>query len=149
MSGTGSPELPAATAYMAELEKSLSALAAKAEGLRTDLKAAEKSRRAATRVNWALFALVVLFVGMLVAVVWQGGETNRRIADCTTPGGTCYEQGRARTANAIQDIVRVSIYMAQCARLYPGEAGPEYDRKLEKCVYERLAAPAPAPSTGG
>ena len=145
--------MSAASAYVAELEKGLSALSAKAEGLRTDLKAAEKSRRAATRVNVALLGLVALFVGMLTAIGWQvnqgieaNRETSRRIADCTTAGGSCYEEGRKRGEAAIGALTKISIYVSQCGRLYPGESGPEYDRKIELCVAERLRLATPSPS---
>ncbi len=143
------------------LRASLSALIEESQALRGDVRSAEDARKRASHINLGLLGLLILFVGLLVAIGWQGNEaiqanreTNRRMADCTTPGGKCYEEGRQRSNAAIQDILRVSIYMSECARLYPGESGPEYDKKLESCIYERLAAPAkpvpaPAPSTNG
>jgi hypothetical protein len=74
------------------------------------------------------------------------------MADCTTPGGKCYEDGRSRTGNAISDILKVNLYMAECARLKPGESGPGFDAFLERCVGDKLASshasdatPTPAP----
>ncbi len=138
---------PAVTA----LRQSLTDLVAESQALRGDVRTAEASRRRANQINLGLLGLLVLFVGLLVSLGWQGNqaiqasrETNRRIADCTNPGGSCYEEGRERTSQAINDIILVSIYMAECARLYPGEAGPDYDKKLEACVYQRLSQPRPS-----
>ncbi len=121
-------------------------------GLRGDVRAAEAARRRATRFNLAILA--ILGVGLLgvAALGWQNNqlaqqqrETNRRMADCTTPGGRCYEEGRTRTEGAVSAVVRISVYVSQCGRLYPGESGPEYDKKLQACVSERLAAAAGQP----
>lgn len=146
------------------LRNSLASLIDESQALRKDIHGAEEARRRANQINLALLGLLILFVGLLVAIGWQGNEaidqareTNAAIADCTTPGGKCYEDSRKRAAEFTQDIILVSIYMSQCARLYPGEFGPEYDRKLQACVYERLsrngdlppggtATPSPQPS---
>ncbi len=137
------------------LRGSLSSLIAESQALRADIHGAEEARRRATQINLALLALLILFVGLLVAIGWQGNEaidqareTNAAIADCTTPGGKCYEDNGKRAAEFTQDILLVSIYMAQCARLYPGEVGPEYDRKLQACVYERLQQNGDVPPQG-
>jgi hypothetical protein len=161
------PVSPAMSPAVAELRTNLKDLITESQALRTDVHSAEEARRRATRVNVALLALLTLFVGLLLVVTWQNNrligqveETNTLMADCTTPGGNCYQQSAKRTSNAISDIVWASVYMAQCSRLYPGEVGPGYDRKLEACVTERLrkaaqerqppAAPTPSPTpTGG
>lgn len=144
-----------------ELRTSLAALVAESQALRADVHAAEVARRRATQINLLFLGLLFLFVALLAGVGWQGAqvikqveETNQIMADCTTPGGRCYTENQVRTGRAIADIVRVSVYMSQCSRLYPDEAGPEYDRKLEECVLERLRtdtgfAPVPGvrPST--
>jgi hypothetical protein len=159
------PVSPAVTA----LGRSLSDLVAESQALRSDVQVAEQARRRATVVNLALLGLLVLFVALLGAVSWQNNrlieqveKTNSTMADCTTPGGRCYEEGSRRTSGAINDIVWASVYMAQCSRLYPGEVGPAYDRKLEACVTERLqqaaegrqnqpppSTPSPSPTGGG
>lgn len=130
---------------VAALGQSLSEVLAEAQALRSDVHTAEEARRKATVVNLGLLALLVLFVALLGAVSWQNNQliekveqTNSTMADCTTPGGRCYEEGNRRTSGAINDIIWASVYMAQCARLYPGEVGPEYDKKLEACVTQRL-----------
>lgn len=148
------------------LRRDLQGILAEAQSLRADVHRAEQARKRATTAMVAILGVMAIFVALMVALGWQSNlvltevkdanvqaaDTNARIADCTTPGGACYESGRQRTSEAIHDIIKVSIYMAQCARLFPNEAGPEYDRKLEACVTSRLSsdkAPAPAPSTGG
>jgi hypothetical protein len=143
------------------LRESLASLIAESQALRSDVHGAELARKRANQINLGVLAVLALFVGLLVAIGWQNNqviqrvdETNDRVASCTTPGGTCYEQGRARTSGAISAVVQISIFVSQCGRLYPGESGPAYDAKLQQCVMDRLAqaqaqpTPAlPAPST--
>lgn len=118
-----------------------------------------ESRRSSRILMGAIAALIALIIPMVILliintqVMRQSNETARVIADCTTPGGRCYDEGRSRTSGAIGDIVRASVYMSQCSRLYPGEYGEEFDRKLEACVNERLSkaatqrqSPSPSPS---
>ncbi len=146
------------------LRQSLAALINESQQLRTDVHEAEKARKRASMISLAVIALLALFSGMLLVITWQNNhlvsqvhKTNEFISDCTTPTGECARQSSARTADAIGDIIRANVYMAECARLYPGLVGPEYDQKLESCVYGRLAeaarqraqaTPAPSPSAG-
>lgn len=130
------------------LAESLTDLITESRALRSDVHGAERARRRAGIINLAMLAAIVLAVAGLAVVTWQNNqltnrvsETNFRMADCTTPGGRCYEESRRRTGQAIEDIIRSEIFMAECARLYPDEAGPAFDRKLEACVAERLAGP--------
>ncbi len=139
---------------VASLRTSLAALIAESQALRGDVHTAEAARKRANQINSALLGLLVLFVALLIAIGWQGNlaikqsrETNQRIADCSTPGGTCYEEGRVRTDGAISAVVRISIFVSQCGRLWPGESGPDYDAKLYRCVMERLAQAQQLPPT--
>jgi hypothetical protein len=140
---TNSPSVPPNP--LADL---LVAVKAESEQLRADVHRAEAARRRANRINTFLLLVAVLLVAVVGVVGWQVKATNDRIADCTTVGGTCYEEGRARTGAAIATLTRISIYVSQCGRLYPGESGPQYDTKIEKCVAERLtqAQASPSPS---
>jgi hypothetical protein len=122
------------------LRASLESLIAESQALRADVHGAEQARRRANKINMGVLAFVALFVVMLVAIAWQNNQVinqvqqaNNRLVDCTTPGGVCYEQGQKRTGAAIIALTRISIYVSQCGRLYPGESGPEYDAKIEKC----------------
>lgn len=153
-------DTPGVTALRADL----GAVLAESQALRADVQTAEAARKRATQVNIAMLGLLALFTGLLVAIGWQGSqvihrvdETNAHVASCTTPGGDCYEQGRKRGDEAISAVVRISIFVSQCGRLWPGESGPDYDRKLEQCVMERLQAsiggqtarPGPSAPGGG
>ncbi len=135
-----------------ELRKSLADLISESQALRKDVHSAEAARRTASRINLLAVGVLAIFVGLLLVVTWQNNqlarrvnETNTRMADCTTPGGKCYEQGRVRTDGAVGAVVRISVFVSECGRLWPGESGPAYDRKLEQCVAERLAAAAKTP----
>jgi hypothetical protein len=144
------------------LGKSLADLVAESQALRGDIHNAEQARRRASRVNLGLTMLLVAFVVALLAVGWQNNRlshqvaaTNATLADCTVTGGKCYEEGKARTGAAITAVLHAEVAAVECARLWPGESGPELNRKLEACVDARLAeynrqaatpTPAPAPS---
>lgn len=139
------------------LRASLAALIAESQALRSDVHGAEQARKRANQINLGVMALLAIFTALLVAIGWQNNqviqrvdETNDQVASCTTPGGTCYEQGRTRTSGAISAVVQISIFVSQCGRLYPGESGPAYDLKLQQCVMERLAQAqaTPQPSAG-
>lgn len=137
-----------------ELKRSLADLIEESQALRTDVKSADKTRaqenevrRKENRINLALIGMLAIFVLMVLGVAWQNNQiasstadTNRRIADCTTAGGQCYEDGQRRTAVIVGDITRASVYVIECTRLRPGESGPAYDAFLEQCVAEKLEA---------
>lgn len=135
------------------LQTSLATLLDEAQRLRGDVHTAEAARKRANQINLAVLGLLGLFVAMLLVIGWQNNQlaqdvsrTNEQVADCTTPGGGCYEDGRARTAGAIAALTRISVFVSQCGRLYPGESGPDFDRKLEQCVAAKLAQAQPSPS---
>ena len=46
-------------------------------------------------------------------VIRQSADTSQRIADCTTPGGQCYEQGSKRTAGAVNAILYIDVCVAR------------------------------------
>lgn len=165
---------PSLVDVVARVHEDLKAVRAESQKLRGDYKEAERRRKRLAAINLTILIGLAVPIILMVAIGWQNNkvleqtsQTSALIGDCTTPGGHCYEDGRARTGTAIADIIRASIYMAQCARLYPNEAGPAYDRKLEACVFERLEqaaqqrgdtptpaptpapAPSPAPTSGG
>jgi hypothetical protein len=138
---------------------SLAALLEESQQLRNDVTANELARRLAarasrrvTQVNTVIVGLLVIFVGLVATLAWQNNQLarevkagNERIADCTTVGGICYGQSAARTGSAVADVVRASVFVAECARLQPGISGPEFDAVLEKCVADKLAAARATP----
>lgn len=132
---------------VAQLRQSLAELIGESQALRTDVQEAEKARKRSTLLTTVLLVVMAVPLVILLVLVAQTNsisrqvhDTNEKIVDCTTPGGTCSQQSGRRTGEAIGDIIRAQIFMAECSRLYPGEAGPAFDQKLEKCVYDRLAA---------
>jgi hypothetical protein len=125
--------------------------------LRSDVHAAEAARRRTAAFNLAVLTILTVALLAVAGLGWQSYQlthkvdrTNQQMADCTTPGQRCYEEGRARTGEAVGALTRISVYVSQCGRLFPGESGPEYDKKLDACVQQRLAAelasPHPSPS---
>lgn len=124
-----------------------------AEALRSDVHAAENARKLSARYNLGMLGLVAVGLVAVLAIGYQNNklghqvaQANATLADCTVPGGVCYQEGQARTGKAIQDVLRAEIAVSECARLFPGESGTAYDKKIEACVYARLAQSA-APAT--
>jgi hypothetical protein len=143
------PEQPEPVAALAT---SLTALIAESQALRVDVKANERARKRENQINLGVLLMLSLFVFLVLVVAWQNNtiaqqtrDTNARMLSCTVPGGPCYEDGRKRTAQAVGDIYKVSIYMAECSRLRPGVSGPEFDAFLEGCVNDKLTASQAAP----
>lgn len=136
---------------VAALSGSMRDLLEQADALRTDVHTAERARRRQNTISTAILAVLAGFVAIALVLAWQGNrtiaqtrETNERIVDCTSPGGQCYQDGSQRTGAAVTAIVWASIYMAECARQRPGDAGPEFDKFLEQCVEGKLSALTPA-----
>lgn len=155
---TTPPQPGGATPAVEQLRDSLASLIAESQALRSDVHGAELARKRANQINLGVLAVLALFTALLVAIGWQNNqvigqvrETNNTLVDCTTPGGGCYQLGRSRADGAVSAVVRISIYVSQCGRLWPGESGPDYDRKLTQCVLDRLAqaqaSAAPSPSS--
>lgn len=122
-------------------------------------RAADRQRRQ-NRTMVTLLAIIGVLVVALVTITVQNrlrsnqnseilrqtARTSAQIADCTTVGGKCYEQGAARTSDVLRMIIRSQIYFASCSKLYSS------DPAIEQCVMRKLAAssattaPTPAPS---
>ena len=105
---------------LARLADTLSVLPEGIASLRADVHAAEDARRRANRLNTFLLVVAVLLVAVVAVVGWQNNrlatavrDTNAHIADCTTAGGDCYEEGRERGGEAITAVVRISILVSQ------------------------------------
>jgi hypothetical protein len=138
---------------IAILGRALNALTGELKALREDVQA---DARARVRKQHTIMAVLVVLVGGLALVglvsvqnrqiAQQTKTTNAVMVDCTTPGGGCYRANQARTRQAIQDVIRTQVYVAECARLRPDQSGPLFDAAIEVCVAERLAADRPTPS---
>lgn len=129
------------------LSASLEELLVESQRLRRDVHSAEEARKRTNKIGLALIGAVAVFVVLVGLVSWQNnqvlrstGSTNETIVDCTTPTGDCYRQNLRRTAEVVQNLIKASTYVSQCARLKPGESGPAFDRYLEDCVRAKLLA---------
>ncbi len=129
------------------LSASLEELLTESQRLRADVHSAEEARKRTNKIGLGLIVAVAVFVLLVGVVTWQNnkvlrqtGATNDVIVDCTAPTGECYRLNLQRTADVVLDIVKASTYVAQCARLKPGESGPAFDRYLEECVAAKLKA---------
>lgn len=147
------PDNPTVTTVTSHLD----ALVAESKALRTDLRAKEAARRREIRTLIGVMTILAVFMLLVLTIAWQNNqvvkqthENGEKIADCTTAGGKCYEDGKARTGAAIADILRGEIALGECSRLYPGESGPAFDVKLRACVYQRIQTdPSALPSPTG
>jgi hypothetical protein len=63
-------------------------------------------------------------------------ETLARVIDCTEPGGECFEAGSKRTAAAVGNIGRLSVYAAACAAdpVRQQETLQQRASEIEACV---------------
>lgn len=85
--------------------------------------------------------LVNLVIGAVVAVgvykLQNLAETNRAngqlIVDCTTPGGTCYDQAQQQTGAAVATLSRVVVAAVECADQLDGPA-------VQACITARVKA---------
>lgn len=105
-----------------------------------------------TRVQrWVIFAgllLTLLSAVLSAAGMWSlrsiassnkatNANTNqvtKAILDCTDPTGECFQQGQARTAEAVGNINRVVVLAAACARVPDNDTQEE----IEDCVKQGL-----------
>jgi hypothetical protein len=85
-----------------------------AKAVREIARIAEKAR---TRLVLVVLAVATLGVLLLIGVLWIGVSNqnlSRTIADCTTAGGTCYEQSRSRTTSVIDQVIDAQIATIEC-----------------------------------
>lgn len=99
-----------------------------------------------------MLVLVLVGLGFTLRAASSAKAASDKVADCTTAGGRCYEEGKARGAGAVSAVNLAMIYGIECARELGAGSGPEWNAKLEKCVSDKLKAltmpkPSPAPST--
>lgn len=106
-----------------------------------------ESVRRQTRFNRWVFA-----VGVIVAILLGGLAYTAigvrglvaYVADCNNPAGDCAKRNQERTNDVLvtlgNNILMSAIWTNQCARLYPNESGPEYNKKLKACVFAQASA---------
>ena len=69
----------------------------------------------------------------------QNAQTSELIADCTTEGGRCYKAGQARSANAVQGVIRGYIAVQACLEATDTDA--ELERAEDRAVEDVDGAP--------
>jgi hypothetical protein len=85
-----------------------------ARAVREIARIAEKAR---TRLMLVVLTVATLAVLLLVGVLWVGvtnQNLSRTIVDCTTAGGSCYEESRSRTASVIDRVIDAQIATIEC-----------------------------------
>jgi hypothetical protein len=139
----------------------LGSLLVESQRLRVDVAEREQRQRRTTKllaggVAVALVMLMALII-LLVQSRQRGNDTralirnntsvSQQIADCTTVGGTCYEEGTRRSAALIEQLIAAQVAIENCAETTEGEAA------LRECVARELdtggtggAVPTPAPT---
>jgi type II secretory pathway pseudopilin PulG len=135
----------------------LSALLEESRQLRADTRERERRQRRTNQLTVAGIVVVLLMLGVLLIILVQNQQratvsrallrdnvsTSAQIADCTTAGGKCYEQGQRRSAEAVQQLINADVVIARCAR------STDTDTQLQRCVdagFADLLKPSPAPS---
>src|SRR5688572_21415762 len=135
--------------------RSLDTLARAAEAAGEDVRTFNAERRQEAlaqrkrdRVTHAVGVVVCLLLLVVLAVAWQNqrigrqnAEISNQIADCTTAGGVCYEQGRERTGAAINELVRANMAVHECVDEFRVRGVAVTHDALNRCVARKLAPP--------
>jgi hypothetical protein len=102
-------------------------------------------RRARAVMAERAWRMLWIGIGALVAVllVWDitvGYQARERIADCTTPGGECYEEGQKNTGSAVTDIVDLARLASIAAAACADQPGQQTFHDVRVCTEEILTA---------
>lgn len=115
-----------------ELRNSLEELVSESRALRVDIGSFERSRRRGALINAVFSALAVCAMVLIGTIAYQNNELSATIKSCTTPGQPCYMEQRRSTNSSVNQLVRSSIYAAQCQR------STKTDQELEDCVETKI-----------
>lgn len=149
--------LPPPTPAVGALQSSLSELIRESQKLRTDVHNAEALRaekiaqiRRENLINLVIIGILALFMLMVLAIAWQSNkiahDTKRNadtLIDCTTPGGKCFQEGKARGNEAVAVLQGIQQYIVECSRALPVSEfppGPAFDNRFESCVQAKVIA---------
>lgn len=123
-----------------ELRRALERVADVSRGVRGDVAEANRVRRRDNTVTLVLAAVIVLLLaGALTLTVQnakiarQNREISRQVADCTTAGGRCYQEGQRRTGEAVADIARMQVLVEVCG----SQPGVDTVAEVQRCVQQR------------
>lgn len=135
------------TAAEAALKDLLGTFQAEAAATRTAIDVHEMNRRRQNRWALAIISVMAVILLMVLGILLQNRQksdqsrqilrnnavVSQQIADCTTAGGKCYEQGRKQSAAAIQQLIQSNVIVAACAR------STSTDAELNRCVEAKVA----------
>jgi hypothetical protein len=79
--------------------------------------------------------------GLVVLDILVGHSTRDDIADCTIPGGECYQRSQEQTGEAIGQLINEEILTRTYARLAAScadKAGVQTEDDIEKCILRDL-----------
>jgi hypothetical protein len=135
----------------------LESLIEESRQLRDDMRADRAQQQFRFRWTQVFIGALVLAVAGLAFLAVQNQriassnrEISAQIADCTTEGGACWDESRARSKTNVTAILNTTIYVAECLRQVDRALPqPRYDADLEGCIRQQLFAdrqPIPAPT---
>ncbi|HEU4542988.1 MAG TPA: hypothetical protein VFR23_17795 [Jiangellaceae bacterium] len=124
------------------LAAALAALVEELRLLRGDVQVEAARRQKVSRITAVFIALLLVICGAVLVVGFQNhqlGKQNRnigdQIADCTTAGGKCYEEGRRRSANNLDILILSGVYAQTCR----DTRGVDTDAEVVACVKRKLS----------
>lgn len=135
----------------------LRSLLTESQRLRTDVRERERRQRRLMGLIAAAVVICVVLVTSVVVLLVQSRQrgndtrallrtntaTSQQIADCTTAGGKCYQEGARRSAEAIGLLLQGQKQIALC------RADSDTRDELEKCIDRALAAMTGTPAPPG
>ncbi len=141
------------TALPADGIQALNDLVAESRAMREGIAVDRQLWRVRIRAGLVLVAIAVLLIGGQLSLTIRFEQErkersaanienlrrieaiNERIADCTTAGGDCYEQGQKRTGAVLVEVTRIQILVDLCGRVADNDTLAE----MERCVATQAA----------
>lgn len=156
------PRTAGATAAESALKDLLGTFQAEAEATRSAIELHENNRRKQLRWGLAIMACMAVIMGMVLGILLQNrqkseqsreilrrnGVLSQQIADCTTAGGKCYEEGAKRSGQAVGQLIAAIEEIAVCDKV--SGSGVEVRACVDRALAKLGASTSPAPraSTG-
>lgn len=120
---------------MADVGEAIRELGAAGYLVAEEVKHDREQRRRTDRVVMILLVALVLAVAAVGYFGYGNYKMNRLIADCTTPGRTCYEAAKMQAAMNRSALTRANLAIVACT----GE-GARAEDALRDCVEQKLLA---------
>lgn len=132
----------------AALDRVSENIAAHTDALRGDVALFARRQRTVTQIAAGAALIALVFLVLIFVLLVQlghlqhaGRSVGRQIADCTTPGGSCYQRNQAQTGKAVGSINQVTIIVGRCAKT------TSTDEAMTGCIDKALAANGLPPVT--